>query len=203
MPRLRGAEAGQARQAGGGRQVSGRSVERGGMTLRRVRRAVCASAARHQRSGCCVSSVSRAASAWASRQNCASLARRRSTWLCWWRYLMLSAGRCPGGACGAIGSVTGGSPHRLAARRKLCLTCRWRATPLACTRGALPALLLGAACSRALCLPSRPGAFEVTTEDGRPVFSRLDARYYPARTELVDRVRRALPRKTAGVGGVA
>lgn len=94
------------------------------------------------------------------------------------------------------------SPPRRA-RRKLCLTCRWRATPLACTRGALPPLLLGAACSRALCLPSRPGAFEVTTEDGRPVFSRLDARYYPARTELVDRVRRALPRKTAGVGGVA
>ena len=73
--------------------MSGRSVERGGMTLRRVRRAVCASAARHQRSGCCVSSVSRAASAWASWQNCASLARRRSTWLCWWRYLMLS-GSC-------------------------------------------------------------------------------------------------------------
>jgi hypothetical protein len=54
-----------------------------------------------------------------------------------------------------------------------------------------------------LFLPSRPGAFEVTTEDGRPVFSRLDARYFPAKTELVDRVKRALPMKTAGFGGFA
>ena len=61
------------------------------------------------------------------------------------------------------------------------------------SRGGLIRVQEGSAVSRNTLPARRPGAFEVTAEDGRPVFSRLGSRYFPARTELVERVRRALP----------
>jgi hypothetical protein len=50
---------------------------------------------------------------------------------------------------------------------------------------------------------SRTGAFEVTTEDGRSVFSRLGAGHHPRGADVVDRIRRMLPvgEAAGGFGG--